>query len=75
MPWGGPQAAFPLFESLARYPSLCATQIDCGRIKQAPFQSDAARAALWVDWLKMKNPAAPAVKREEDEEWGNGGWR
>jgi hypothetical protein len=23
------------------------------------------------DWLKMKNPAAPAVKREEEEDWGN----
>jgi hypothetical protein len=23
------------------------------------------------DWLKMKNADAPAVKREEEEEWGN----
>jgi hypothetical protein len=23
-----------------------------------------------VDWLKFKNPAAPAVKREAEEEWG-----
>jgi len=22
------------------------------------------------DWLKSKNPAAPAVKREEEEDWG-----
>jgi ATP-dependent DNA ligase len=22
------------------------------------------------DWLKFKNPAAPAVKREAEEEWG-----
>jgi ATP-dependent DNA ligase len=22
------------------------------------------------DWLKMKNPAAAAVKREEEEDWG-----
>jgi len=22
-------------------------------------------------WLKIKNPAAPAVKREEEEDWGN----
>ena len=22
------------------------------------------------DWLKMKNSDAPAVKREEEEEWG-----
>jgi hypothetical protein len=24
------------------------------------------------DWLKMKNLAAPAVKREEEEDWGKG---
>jgi len=22
------------------------------------------------DWLKMKNPNAPAVKREAEEDWG-----
>jgi ATP-dependent DNA ligase len=22
------------------------------------------------DWTKMKNPNAPAVKREEEEDWG-----
>jgi len=22
------------------------------------------------DWLKVKNPAAPAVKREAEEDWG-----
>jgi len=22
------------------------------------------------DWLKIKNPAAPAVKREAEEDWG-----
>jgi ATP-dependent DNA ligase len=22
------------------------------------------------DWLKFKNPAAPAVRRDEEEEWG-----
>jgi bifunctional non-homologous end joining protein LigD len=26
-------------------------------------------------WLKFKNPAAPAVKREAEEEWGRGRWR
>jgi ATP-dependent DNA ligase len=28
------------------------------------------RSGRSPDWLKMKNPTAPAVKREEDEEWG-----
>jgi bifunctional non-homologous end joining protein LigD len=27
------------------------------------------------DWLKFKNPTAPAVKREAEEDWGRGGWR
>jgi bifunctional non-homologous end joining protein LigD len=27
------------------------------------------------DWLKMKNPLAPAVKRKEEEEWGKEKWR
>ena len=26
-------------------------------------------------WLKCKNPAAPAVKREAEEDWGRGKWR
>jgi bifunctional non-homologous end joining protein LigD len=26
-------------------------------------------------WLKIKNLAAPAVKREAEEDWGNNGWR
>jgi bifunctional non-homologous end joining protein LigD len=25
-------------------------------------------------WLKVKNPAAPAVKREAEEDWGNKRW-
>ena len=27
------------------------------------------------DWLKFKNPAAPAVKREAEEDWGKERWR
>jgi bifunctional non-homologous end joining protein LigD len=27
------------------------------------------------DWLKMKNPAAPAVRREAEEDWGKKRWR
>jgi bifunctional non-homologous end joining protein LigD len=27
------------------------------------------------DWLKFKNPDAPAVKREAEEDWGSGGWK
>jgi bifunctional non-homologous end joining protein LigD len=28
------------------------------------------RSGRTHDWLKMKNPAAPAVKREAEEDWG-----
>jgi hypothetical protein len=27
------------------------------------------------DWLKFKNPNAPAVKREAEEDWDREGWR
>ena len=26
------------------------------------------------DWVKSKNPAAPAVKREAEEDWGKEKW-
>jgi bifunctional non-homologous end joining protein LigD len=32
----------------------------------SPYVSGRSR-----DWIKSKNPAAPAVKREAEEEWGN----
>jgi bifunctional non-homologous end joining protein LigD len=34
--------------------------------KDSPYRSGRS-----PDWLKMKNANAPAVKREEEEEWGN----
>ena len=27
------------------------------------------------NWIKVKNPAAPAVKREAEEDWGKKRWR
>jgi ATP-dependent DNA ligase len=33
-------------------------------LKDSLYRSGRSR-----DWLKMKNPAAPAVKREEGEDW------
>src|SRR5262245_35172665 len=32
------------------------------------------RGGRSLDWLKAKNPAAPAVKREAEEDWGNRRW-
>ena len=33
------------------------------------------RSGLSPDWLKFKNPEAPAVKREAEEDWGKGRWQ
>jgi bifunctional non-homologous end joining protein LigD len=33
------------------------------------------RSGRSPDWLKFKNPAAPAVKREAEEDWGEKGWQ
>jgi bifunctional non-homologous end joining protein LigD len=38
--------------------------------KDSPYRSGRS-----PDWLKMKNPAAPAVKREDEEDWGKTGQR
>jgi hypothetical protein len=35
----------------------------------------AYRSGRSPDWLKMKNPACAAVKREEEEDWGKDKWR
>jgi hypothetical protein len=33
------------------------------------WNEDERRSGRSPDWLKMKNPAHPAVKREEEEDW------
>ena len=33
------------------------------------------RSGRSPDWVKMKNPQAPAVRREAEEDWGRRGWR
>jgi bifunctional non-homologous end joining protein LigD len=38
--------------------------------KDSPYRSGRS-----PDWLKMKNPDAPAVKREAEEDWGKEKWR
>ena len=34
-------------------------------------KDSAYRSGRSPDWLKMKNPEAPAVKREAEEDWGH----
>jgi bifunctional non-homologous end joining protein LigD len=38
-------------------------------------KDSAYRSGRSPDWLKMKNADAPAVKREEEEDWGKERWR
>ena len=38
--------------------------------KDSPYRSGRS-----PDWLKMKNPEASAVKREEEEDWGKERWQ
>ena len=38
--------------------------------KGSPYRSGRS-----PDWLKVKNPAAPAVRRGAEEDWGKRGWR
>ena len=38
--------------------------------KDSPYRSGRS-----PDWLKFKNPAAPAVKREAEEDWSKEKWR
>jgi len=35
-------------------------------------KDSAYRSGCSPDWLKMKNPACSAVKREAEEDWGKG---
>jgi bifunctional non-homologous end joining protein LigD len=38
-------------------------------------KDSAYRSGRSPDWLKMKNPNPPAVKREAEEDWGKEKWR
>jgi ATP-dependent DNA ligase len=38
--------------------------------KDSPYRSGRS-----PDWLKMKNPEAPAVRREAEEDWNAKRWR
>jgi ATP-dependent DNA ligase len=37
--------------------------------KDSAYRSGAYRSGRSPDWLKMKNPDAPAVTREAEEDW------
>jgi bifunctional non-homologous end joining protein LigD len=59
-------------EGLAVFQHAC--QLGCEGIVSKRLGSH-YRSGRSSDWLKFKNPAAPAVRREAEEEWGRGGQR
>ena len=44
-------------------------------IKRKPREQARVKFKDSRDWLKFKNPNAPAVKREAEEDWGKQKWR
>ena len=42
---------------------------------EGPVSKQLGVSGRTKDWLKFKNPAAPAVKREAEEDWGRDRWR
>jgi bifunctional non-homologous end joining protein LigD len=56
--------------AMARRRHVCKLGLEgiVSKRKDSPYRS--GRSA---DWLKMKNPEAPAVKREAEEDWGRKG--
>jgi ATP dependent DNA ligase domain len=52
-------------------PTVFAHACKMGLEGVVPKRKDSAyRSGRSPDWLKMKNPAAPAVNREAEEDWG-----
>jgi bifunctional non-homologous end joining protein LigD len=52
-------------ESIFRHACKLGLEGIVSKRKGSPYRSGRS-----PDWLKMKNPDAPAVKREEEEDWG-----
>jgi bifunctional non-homologous end joining protein LigD len=54
-------------EGPAVYRHACALGVEgiVSKRKGSPY-----RSGRTLDWIKCKNPASPAVKREAEEDWG-----
>jgi bifunctional non-homologous end joining protein LigD len=57
-------------ESVFRHACKMGLEGIVSKLKGSIYRSGRSR-----DWLKMKNSAAPAVKREDEEDWGKTGRR
>jgi len=59
-----------------RVPILCMPAILMTRLHPTYRGAERShRSGRSPDWLKMKNPACAALKREEEEDWGKERWR
>jgi ATP-dependent DNA ligase len=52
------------------HPCLLGCEGIVSKRKTSRYRSGRSR-----DWVKSKNPAAPAVKREAEEDWDKRKWR
>ena len=61
-----------LHDSLGQYLAACKMGLEGIPSKRvgSPYVSGRSR-----HWIKSKNPAAPAVQREAEEDWGRPKWR
>jgi hypothetical protein len=66
---GGNATGFSLLEYISSTPKGCATAW-ARRHRVSKRRDSTYRSGISPDWLKMKNPNAPAVKREAEEELG-----
>jgi ATP-dependent DNA ligase len=57
-------------ESVFRHACKMGLEGIVSKRKDSPYRSGRS-----PDWLKMKNPEAPAVKRDAEEDWGKEKWR
>jgi bifunctional non-homologous end joining protein LigD len=57
-------------ESIFRHACKLGLEGIVSKRKDSPYRSGRS-----PDWPKMKNPDAPAVKREAEEDWGRDQWR
>jgi bifunctional non-homologous end joining protein LigD len=57
-------------ESIFRHACKLGFEGIVSKRKDSPYRSGRS-----PDWLKKKNPGAPAVKREAEEDWGEERWR
>jgi len=70
--FGGPFAAVGSLPLLWPLLLLDASSVTADASASVKRLGSRYRSGHSRDWLKSKNPAAPAMKREKEEDWGKG---